>query len=89
MKIIERQGKCIQCGTLTNIALDSGAYACEKCLNQIGKETNNIKQWLEDNVDNEWIDKFKEFLYVLCENNCTKFDNIFKTLTAIENLPKF
>ena len=30
MKIIEKQGECIQCGTLTNIVLDSGVYACEE-----------------------------------------------------------
>lgn len=83
MKVIEKPGKCIQCESSTNIILDSGVYACIDCLNQVGIETKNIRTWLKDNADKEFINKLLELLDILYENNCTHFENIRKTMEAI------
>lgn len=41
---MENEKKCVQCGSKDNlIELQNGKYGCMDCLNELGKEQNQIK----------------------------------------------
>ena len=48
MKVSVKLGECIQCGDVTNVQLDNGKYACMSCLNIIGKQTKNVREYVEN-----------------------------------------
>lgn len=89
MRIVNVKGKCIECSKDTNIQLDRGVYACLDCLNRIGCETQNVREYLD--MMSHYIQdmplfmsRFLEVLSVMKENNITTVDNILKTLVAIQ-----
>ena len=87
MKISKKEGNCIQCGASTNIQLDCGKFACIDCLNELGRETKNIREYLEmfaDIFNNDFMFHFLELLNVMKFNNITSVDSIIKTLSAIQ-----
>lgn len=91
MKIVTNKGNCIQCGASTNIQLDCGEYACLNCLNRVGKETHNIREYIERPQfscfwysTSEKCDGLIEFLSVCRDNNITSIDSAIKTLNAIK-----
>ena len=87
MKLSAKNGKCIECGNDTNIQLDCDKYACINCLNRIGKETKNVREYLEtfaDTFNNDFMSHFLELLSVMKFNNITSVDSIINTLSAIQ-----
>lgn len=87
MKIVTNKGNCIQCGASTNIQLDSGKYACMSCLNVVGKQTKNVREYLKTfaNIfNNDFMFHFLELLNVMKFNNITSVDSIINTLSAIQ-----
>ena len=87
MKLSVKNGKCIECGSDTNIQLDCGKYACIGCLNRIGEETKNVREYLEtfaDTFNKDFIGHFLELLNVMKSNDITSVDNIINTLSAIQ-----
>ena len=87
MKLSVKNGKCIECGSNTNIQLDCGKYACINCLNRIGKETKNVREYIEtfaDIFNNDFMFHFLELLNVMKFNNITSVDSIVSTLSAIQ-----
>lgn len=90
MKLSVKNGKCIECGSDTNIQLDCGKYACIDCLNRIGKETKNVREYVENmQFELPWYstqercDGLIKFLEALKNNGITSIDNAIKTLEAI------
>ena len=87
MRLSVKNGKCIECGSDTNIQLDCGKYACIGCLNRIGEETKNVREYLETftNIfNNDFMFHVLELLNVMKFNNITSVDSIIKTLSAIQ-----
>ena len=87
MKVSVKLGGCIQCGASTNIQLDCGKFACIDCLNKLGRETKNIREYLEtfaDIFNNDFMFHFLELLNVMKLNNVTSVDSIINTLSAIQ-----
>ena len=87
MKIVTNKGNCVQCGTSTNIQLDCGKFACIDCLNKLGRETKNIREYLEmfaDIFNNDFMFHFVELLNVMKFNNIASIDSIINTLSAIQ-----
>ena len=87
MKVSKKEGNCIQCGTSTNIQLDCGKFACIDCLNELGRETKNIREYLEmfaDIFNNDFMFHFLELLNVMKFNNITSVNSIINTLSAIQ-----
>lgn len=87
MKIVTNKGHCIQCGSGTNIQLDCGKFACIGCLNELGRETKNIREYLEtfaDIFNNDFMFHFLELLNVMRFNNVTSVNSIINTLSAIQ-----
>ena len=73
MKIATNKGNCIQCGSSTNIQLDCGKFACIGCLNELGRETKNIREYLDEVYPNGYkdedltLDDFNELEGDYCE----------------------
>ena len=87
MKIVTNKGNCIQCGSSTNIQLDCGKFACIGCLNELGRETKNIREYLEtfaDIFNNDFMFHFFFFFNVMRFNNVTSVPSIINTLSAIQ-----
>ena len=87
MKVSVKLGKCIQCGANTNIQLDCGKFACIDCLNELGRETKNVREYLEtfaDIFNNDFMFHFLELLNVMEFNNMTSVDSIISTHYAIQ-----
>lgn len=87
MKIVTNKGHCIQCGASTNIQLDCSKFACIGCLNELGRETKNIREYLEtfaDIFNNDFMFHFLELLNVMRFNNVTSVNSIINTLSAIQ-----
>ena len=87
MRLSAKNGKCIECGSDTNIQLDCGKYACIACLNRIGKETKNVREYLEtfaDTFNKDFMGHFLELLNVMKSNDIISVDNIINTLSAIQ-----
>ena len=87
MRIVTNKGNCAQCGASTNIQLDCGKFACIDCLNKLGRETKNIREYLEtfaDIFNNDFMFHFLELLNVMKFNNVTSVDSIINTLSAIQ-----
>ena len=87
MKIVTNKGNCIQCGANTNIQLDCGKFACIDCLNKLGRETKNVREYLKTfaNIfNNDFMFHFLELLNVMKFNNITSVDSIINTLSAIQ-----
>lgn len=87
MRVVNKVGKCISCGKETKLILDDKHYVCMDCLDKVGKETNNVKQWIKNNNNLSNISDFicilKEFLYQCQTNNIDSISNCIKTLDAI------
>lgn len=87
MRIVTNKGNCVQCGVSTNIQLDCGKFACIDCLNELGRRTKNIREYLEtfaDIFNDDFMYHFLELLNVMRFNNITSFDSIINTLSAIQ-----
>lgn len=90
LKIVNKNGQCIECGGYTNIQLDCGEYACLNCLNRLGKETQNIRKYIEHpqfcywRSTSEKCDGLISFLNICKNNNIVSIDSIIKTLNAIK-----
>ena len=91
MKLSVKNGKCIECGGDTNIQLDCGKYACIDCLNRIGKETKNVREYIEDtSFSRYWYSTPEkcngliDFLNMCKDNNIMSVENIINTLNAIK-----
>ena len=91
MKRVNKTGKCVGCGNLTDIQLDSGKYACLYCLNATGYQTRNIREYIEGMVYEqsttstlEIINNLLAFFKILEENEVTSIENAIKTLDAIK-----
>ena len=87
MRIATSKGNCIQCGAGTNIQLNCGKFACIDCLNKLGRETKNVREYLEtfaDTFNNDFMSHFLELLSVMKFNNITSVDSIANTLSAIQ-----
>lgn len=87
MRIVRTKGKCLCCEEDTNILLDCGKYACIDCLHHVGRETENIRNFLnvfDDVYTEDFLKKFTWLLNVMKRNNVTKIDNVLKTLEAIK-----
>lgn len=87
MRIATNKGNCVQCGVSTNIQLDCGKFACIDCLNKLGRETKNVREYLEtfaDTFNNDFMSHFLELLSVMKFNNITSVDSITNTLSAIQ-----
>lgn len=90
MRASVKLGNCIQCGDVTNIQLENGKYACMSCLNVVGKQTKNVREYVENmQFELPWYstqercDGLIKFLEVLKNNGITSIDNAIKTLEAI------
>ncbi|MCI7555133.1 MAG: hypothetical protein MST00_06850 [Tenericutes bacterium] len=91
MRIATNKGNCVQCGASTNIQLDCGKFACIDCLNRIGKETKNVREYIEDtSFSRYWYstpekcDGLIDFLNMCKDNNIMSVKNIINTLNAIK-----
>ena len=87
MKIVTNKGNCIECGAGTNIQLDCGKFACRDCLNKLGRETKNVREYLETFMNifnNDFMFHFLELLNVMKSNDIISIDNIINTLSAIQ-----
>ena len=87
MKVSVKLGKCIQCGASTNIQLDCGKFACIDCLNKLGRETKNVREYLEtftDTFNKDFMGHFLELLNVMKSNDIISVDSIINTLSAIQ-----
>ena len=87
MKVSVKLGDCVQCGASTNIQLDCGKFACIDCLNRIGKETKNVREYLEtfaDTFNKDFMGHFLELLNVMKSNDIASVDSIINTLSAIQ-----
>lgn len=85
MKISSKSGRCIQCNRQTKIKLDCGAYACLECLNVIGAETNNVRNYVSsNNFSDKTLNNFISLLNVMKDNNIYSIDNAIKTIEAIK-----
>lgn len=87
MRVVTNKGNCIQCGASTNIQLDCGKFACIDCLNELRRETRNVREYLEtftDTFNNDFMAHFLELLNVMKSNNITNVDSIINTLSAIQ-----
>ena len=87
MKVSVKLGECIQCGASTNIQLDCGKFACIDCLNEVGRKTKNVREYLEtfsDTFNKDFMGHFLELLNVMKFNNITNVDSIINTLSAIQ-----
>ena len=87
MRIATNKGNCIQCGASTNIQLNCGKFVCIDCLNKLGRETKNVREYLEtfaDTFNNDFMSHFLELLSVMKFNNITSVDGITNTLSAIQ-----
>ena len=87
MKVSVKLGGCIQCGASTNIQLDCGKFACIDCLNKLGRETKNVREYLEtfaDTFNKDFMGHFLELLNVMKSNDIISVDNIINTLSAIQ-----
>lgn len=87
MRITTNKGICVQCGASTNIQLDCGKFACIDCLNELGRKTKNVKEYLEtfaDIFNNDFMSHFLELLNVMKFNNITSVDSIINTFSAIQ-----
>ena len=87
MRIATNKGNCVQCGASTNIQLDCGKFACIDCLNKLGRETKNVREYLEtfaDTFNNDFMSHFLELLSVMKFNNITSVDGITNILSAIQ-----
>lgn len=87
MKIVTNKGNCIQCGASTNIQLDCGKFACIDCLNELGRKTKNVREYLEtfaDTFNKDFMGHFLELLNVMKSNDIISVDNIINTLSAIQ-----
>ena len=87
MRIATSKGNCIQCGASTNIQLNCGKFACIDCLNKLGRETKNVREYLETFTNifiNDFMFHFLELLNVMKFNNIICVDRIIKTLSAIQ-----
>ena len=87
MRIATNKGNCVQCGASTSIQLDCGKFACIDCLNKLGRETKNVREYLEtfaDTFNNDFMSHFLELLSVMKFNNITSVDSIINTLSAIQ-----
>lgn len=87
MRIVNKVGNCIGCGKETKLILNDKNYVCMSCLDKVGKETNNVKQWIKNNHNlsniNDFICLLREFLYQCQTNNIDSVSNCIKTLDAI------
>ena len=90
MKVSKKEGDCIQCGTSTNIQLDCGKFACIDCLNELGRETKNVREYVENmQFELPWYSTQErcngliKLLETLKNNEITSIDNAIKTLEAI------
>ena len=91
MKVVEKQGRCIECGQLTKITLDNGKYACGACLNRVGKETRNVREFMAQHntqYNDVFVENLLSLLKVMKENNIRTTDNIIKTVEAIKYYEK-
>lgn len=87
MRVSAKLGDCIQCGVSTNIQLDCGKFACINCLNELGRETKNVREYLEtfaDIFNKDFMGHFLELLNVMKSNDIISVDNIINTLSAIQ-----
>ena len=87
MKIATNKGNCVQCGASTNIQLDCGEFACIDCLNELGRKTKNVREYLEtfaDTFNKDFMGHFLELLNVMKSNDIISVDNIINTLSAIQ-----
>lgn len=91
MKVVEKQGKCIECGQLTKITLDNGKYACGACLNRVGEETRNVREFMAQHntqYNDTFVENLLNLLKIMKENNIRTTDNIIKTVEAIKYYEK-
>lgn len=73
-EFLNEENNCIQCGKKTNYQkLNSGVYACEECLNELGKEQNNLKEYIEDSLFDYGFEDYKDI-----------YENIEKMINIIE-----
>lgn len=80
-------GDCIQCGASTNIQLDCGEFVCIDCLNELGRKTKNVREYLEtfaNTFNKDFMGHFLELLNVMKSNDIISVDNIINTLSAIQ-----
>lgn len=91
MQLVSKTGYCAECGSNTNIQLDCGIYACLNCLNRLGRETQNVREYIEQPKfacfwysTPEKCDGLIGFLSACKDNNIMSVDNIIKTLNAIK-----
>ena len=87
MKVSVKLGECIQCGASTNIQLDCGKFTCIDCLNELGRKTKNVREYLEtfaDIFNKDFMGHFLELLNVMKSNDIISVDNIINTLSAIQ-----
>ena len=96
MKVSVKLGECIQCGDITNVQLDNGKYACMSCLNIIGKQTKNVREYVENmQFELPWCSTQErcngliKLLETLKNNEITSIDNAIKTLEAINIYNKY
>ena len=69
----------------TKIKLDCGVYACLECLNVIGAETNNVRNYVSsNNFSDKTLNNFISLLNVMKDNNIYSIDNAIKTIEAIK-----
>lgn len=53
--MITKIKKCIQCGQNEKLyKLDSGEYVCKECLDIIGREQKEMKEYISNYLDENW-----------------------------------
>lgn len=88
MRRVKEQGKCLQCGSKTNIILDAGEYACKECLNKIREQQNNVfSAFLKLYDDEEEALNFLRNVIILLE--IMELNGHEKTRHCIESLKSF
>ena len=87
MKIVTNKGNCIQGGAGTKIQIDCGKFACIDCLNELGRKTKNVREYLEtfaNTFNKDFMGHFLELLNVMKSNDIISVNNIINTLSAIQ-----
>ena len=75
---------CCQCGEEATKELNNGKYACDNCLNNLGKEQQELKEEIEDYFFDSGFDNYKDVTN--CIDIFIDFIKYAKVWSTIENL---
>lgn len=75
---------CCQCGEEATKELNNGKYACDNCLNNLGKEQQELKEEIENSLFDFGFDNYEDVTN--CIDTFIDFIKYAKAWSTIENL---